>query len=91
MKHKEYISVKQANSLKNLGMSIEDTRWVLFQQVFRWFSEEHLIRPRYTFDILHNSWEEEQSFYIEQMIVRLVGRDEAFKINAETSLCFDDI
>ena len=77
MKHKEYISVKQAMSLKKLGMPIEDARWVLFQQVFRWFSEEHLIRPKYTFKILWKTWEEEQSFYIEQMTVRLVGRDEA--------------
>ena len=77
MKHREYISVEQAKSLKDLGMPIEDVRWVLFQQVFRWFSEEHLIRPKYTFDILHKSWEDEQSFYIEQMIVRLVGREKA--------------
>ena len=88
MKHKEYISVKQANLLKKLGMPIEDVRWVLFQQVFRWFSEEHLIRPRYKFDILHNSWEEEQAYHIEQMIVRLIGRDEASKINAETQSFF---
>ncbi len=77
MKHREYISVEQATALKDLGMPIEDVRWVLFQQAFRWFSEEHLIRPRYTFDILHKSWEDEQSFYIEQMIVRLVGREKA--------------
>ena len=77
IKHREYISVEQATVLKDLGMPIEDVRWVLFQQAFRWFSEEHLIRPRYTFDILHKSWEDEQSFYIEQMIVRLVGREKA--------------
>ena len=71
IKHREYISVEQATTLKDLGMPIEDVRWVLFQQVFRWFSEEHLIRPKYTFDVL------QQSFYIEQMIVRLVGREKA--------------
>lgn len=70
----EYVPENYALYLESLGMEVETANKVLWQQVFRWFEEEHRIRPQFTNMVVHNSWYDKQTFYLDQLIDRLEKR-----------------
>lgn len=70
----EYVPENYALYLESLGMEVETANKVLWQQVFRWFEEEHRIRPQFTNMVVHNSWYDKQAFYLDQLIDRLERR-----------------
>ena len=70
----EYVPENYALYLESLGMKVETANKVLWQQVFRWFEEEHRIRPQFTNMVVHNSWYDKQTFYLDQLIDRLERR-----------------
>lgn len=72
----EYLPLYQTRQLQNeFNMEIINHRVVLFQEVFRWFEEEHRMRPQFTNTILQDSWYEKQVFYIDQLLIRLRERN----------------
>jgi hypothetical protein len=71
----EYLPKNLAINLRTVGMKFEDAKEVLWQQAFRWFEEEHRMRPQFTNMVVHDSWYDKQSFYLSQLIDRLEKRN----------------
>lgn len=70
----EYLPENLAIYLESLGMKVETVNEVLWQQAFRWFEEEHRMRPQFTNMVVHDSWFDKQVFYLSQLIDRLEKR-----------------
>tara|TARA_B100001093_G_scaffold341800_1_gene326586 strand:- start:9347 stop:9616 length:270 start_codon:yes stop_codon:yes gene_type:complete len=70
----EYLPENLAIYLESLGMEFNKADQVLWQQGFRWFEEEHRMRPQFTNTIIRDSWYDKQIFYISQLIDRLEER-----------------
>lgn len=75
MDNVEYLPENFALYLESLGMEVETANKVLWQQAFRWFEEEHRIRPKFTNMVVHDSWYDKQIFYLDQLINRLENRN----------------
>ena len=71
----EYLPENYAIYLESLGMLVETANKVLWQQAFRWFEEEHRMKPQFTNLIVHKSWYDKQAFYLDQLINRLEKRN----------------